>query len=111
MTDARLVRVPEDDQSTPRRTIRIPDAEWEAGQQAAEANGEPLSAVIRRRVADYVDGEMALEYRATSRTRASLVVEHISGDLDEVRGHFPAKYWLLEAREVSGYRAVGRRSE
>ena len=32
-------------------------------------------------------------------------------DLDEVRGHFPAKYWLLEAREVSGYRAVGRRSE
>ncbi|WP_131813202.1 hypothetical protein [Mycolicibacterium fortuitum] len=102
--------MPDDDQSTPRRTIRIPDDEWESGQQAAEANGETLSAVIRRRVADYVDGGTTMEYRATSRTNPSLVIESITGDLDDVRGHFPAKRWFLEGREVSDYRPVGRRS-
>lgn len=110
MTDATLIVVPDDDQSTPRRTIRIPDDEWESGQQAAEANGENLSAVIRRRVADYVDGGTTMEYRATSRTIPSLVIDSIAGDIDDVRGHFPAKHWLLEGREVSGYRPVGRRS-
>jgi len=110
MTDATLIVVPDDDQSTPRRTMHIPDDKWESGQQAAEANGETLSAVIRRRVADYVDGGTTMEYRATSRTIPSLVIESITGDLDEVRGHFPAKHWVLESREVTGYRPVGRRS-
>ncbi len=110
MTDATLVAVPDDDQSTPRRTIRIPDDEWESGQRAAESNGETLSAVIRRRIADYVDGDTTVEYRATSRTIPSLVIENIAGDRDEVRGHFPAKHWLIESREVPAYRPVGRRS-
>jgi len=68
MTDARLVGVPDEDQSTPRRTIRIPDDEWESALAAAEANGESLSAVIRRRIADYAQGAATVEYRATSRT-------------------------------------------
>lgn len=110
MTDATLVAVPDDDQSTPRRTIRFPDDEWESGLEAAEANGESLSAVIRRRVADYVDGGTTVQYRATSRTIPSLVVENITGNLDDVRGHFPTKHWLLEGREVAAYRTVGRRS-
>ncbi len=108
MTDATLIAVPDDDQSTPRRTIRIPDDEWESGQQAAEANGETLSAVIRRRVADYINGGTTMEYRAASRTIPSLVVENITGDLDDVCAHFPAKHWLIEGREVSSYRAAGR---
>jgi hypothetical protein len=110
MTDATLVAVPDEDQSTPRRTIRIPDDEWESGLAAAEANGESLSAVIRRRIADYTEGTATVEYRATSRTDPGLVVEKIIGDLDEVRSHFPAKHWQVESREVTGYRSVGRRS-
>lgn len=110
MTDATLIAVPDDDQSTPRRTIRIPDDEWESGQRTAEANGETLSAVIRRRVADYVSGETTIEYRATSRTIAGLVIDNIIGELDDVRGHFPAKHWMLKSREVSAYSTVGRRA-
>lgn len=110
MTDATLFAVPEEDQSTPRRTIRIPDDEWESGLSAAEANGESLSAVIRRRVADYAEGAVTVEYRATSRTNPGLVVEKITGSLDDVRSHFPPKHWHVDSREVTGYRPVGRRS-
>lgn len=110
MTDATLVAVPEDDQSTPRRSIRIPDDEWDAGLRAAEANGEALSAVIRRRVADYTNGGTTVEYRATSRTKPELVVENITGELVDIRGHFPAKHWLVEIRETTGYRPVGART-
>ncbi len=102
--------VPEDDKSTPRRTIRIPDAEWEAALQAAEARGETLSAVIRRRVADYCGGGPAVEYRAVSRTIPGLAVDALTGDLEDIRAHFPAKHWLLHSREVSGYRPVQRRT-
>lgn len=110
MTDATMVAVSDDDQSTPRRSIRIPDDEWEAGLRAAEANGETLSAVIRRRVAAYTDGATRVEYRATSRTKPELVIENITGELEDIRGHFPAKHWLVEGRETTGYRPVGRRS-
>ncbi len=111
MTDATLVAVPDEDQSTPRRSIRIPDDEWESGLAAAEANGESLPAVVRRRIADYAEGAaQAVEYRATSRTNPGWVVENITGGLDDVRSHFPAKHWYVESREVTGYRPVGRRS-
>ncbi len=110
MTDARLVGVPDEDQSTPRRTIRIPDDEWESALAAAEANGESLSAVIRRRIADYAQGAATVEYRATSRTNPALVVENVTGPIDEVRSLFPARHWHVEVRESTGYRPVGRRS-
>lgn len=110
MTDATLVAVPDEDQSTPRRTIRIPDDEWESGMAAAEANGESLSAVIRRRIADYAAGAAKVEYRATSRSDPGLVVRNITGQIDEVRSLFPAKHWHVESREVTGYRPVGRRA-
>lgn len=110
MTDATLVAVPDEDQSTPRRTIRVPDDEWESGLAAAEANGENLSAVIRRRIADYAEGAATVEYRATSRTNPGLVVEKIAGNLDDVRRLFPSKHWHVDSREVTGYRPVGRRS-
>lgn len=40
--------------NTPRRTIRIPDDEWEAAQETAERRGEILSQVIRAQLRGYV---------------------------------------------------------
>lgn len=40
--------------NTPQRTIRVPDPEWEAAKEAAEANGETLSDVIRAGLRRYV---------------------------------------------------------
>jgi hypothetical protein len=40
--------------NTPQRTIRVPDPEWDAAKEAAEANGETLSDVIRTALRRYV---------------------------------------------------------
>jgi hypothetical protein len=40
--------------NTPQRTIRVPDPEWDAAKEAAEANGETLSDVIRVALRRYV---------------------------------------------------------
>lgn len=40
--------------NTPRRTIRIPDLEWEAAKAAADANDDNLSEVIRAALKRYV---------------------------------------------------------
>lgn len=39
--------------NTPRRTIRVPDAEWNAAKAAAEANGDNLSEIIRTALKRY----------------------------------------------------------
>lgn len=96
-----------DASETPRRTVRIPDDEWDAGQRAAAANNDNLSAVIRRGIADYAKGSPVVEYRATSRTIAGLVVD-VAADLADVRAHFPARYWTLDAREVGALRPARR---
>lgn len=36
---------------TPRRTLRIPDAEWDAGHAKAQSQGETLTDVLRRLLA------------------------------------------------------------
>jgi len=41
-------------QPTTIRNIRVPDLLWEAGLAAAEAEGRPLSQVIRELLAEYV---------------------------------------------------------
>lgn len=110
MTDATLVDVPTEDASTPRRTIRVPDDEWEAALRAAAANHEVLAAVIRRRIADYAHGDTTTEYRATSRTLPGLVVDNIVGDFDAVKAHFPTKHWLLQARDVTTHQPARRRT-
>ncbi|MEU7631681.1 hypothetical protein AB0C34_17085 [Nocardia sp. NPDC049220] len=62
-----------DETGVPRRTIRIPDEEWNAGMAAAARNGETLSAVIRRAITSYAMEQAAdtteyhTEYRATSK--------------------------------------------
>ena len=40
---------------TPRRAVRVDDALWTAAKQAAEEQGENLSAVIRECLKDYVE--------------------------------------------------------
>jgi hypothetical protein len=40
--------------NTPQRTIRVPDPEWDAAKEAADANGDTLSDVIRTALRRYV---------------------------------------------------------
>jgi hypothetical protein len=49
---ARLTRDGSGD--TPRRSIRIPDSEWDAAKAIADDNGETLSDVIRAALRRYV---------------------------------------------------------
>jgi hypothetical protein len=39
--------------NTPNRAVRIPDEEWAAAQAAAADNGETVTDVIRRALAEY----------------------------------------------------------
>lgn len=45
---------------TPRRTVRVPEAEWRAAKAAAALAGETVSDVIRNLLAEYVRGRRQL---------------------------------------------------
>lgn len=118
MTDARIEVMANDDTGVPRRTIRIPDEEWNAGMAAASRNGETLSAVVRRAITAYAMdqaadlGDYHVEYRATSKLDLAgepVVVTGLTGDIDTVRQLYPATRWHLEERDVSPYRTCSRR--
>ncbi|MCX8559030.1 hypothetical protein OS121_28725 [Mycolicibacterium mucogenicum] len=103
--------------STPRRTVRIPDAEWDAGHAKAQSQGETLTDVLRRLLADYLVGnadelgDYGTEYRATPKDADSaLTVEYITGRFEDVRRLYPPKNWHLEERTVSPYKASSRRA-
>lgn len=103
--------------STPRRTVRIPDSEWDAGHAKAQAQGETLTDVLRRLLAGYLVGnadelsDYGTEYRATPRDAdSSLTVECITGRFEDVRRLYPPKHWRLEERTVSPYKASSRRA-
>lgn len=53
MTPGTMARVP-NTPGTPRRTIRVPDALWDAAAAKAEAEGTDLSTVIRKALERYV---------------------------------------------------------
>lgn len=53
MTLGTVRRVP-NTPGTPRRTIRVPDALWDAAQAKAEQEGTDVSAVIRKALERYV---------------------------------------------------------
>lgn len=53
MAPATVVRVP-NTPGTPRRTIRVPDALWDAAQAKAVERGENLSDAIRKALERYV---------------------------------------------------------
>ncbi|MEB3023467.1 MULTISPECIES: hypothetical protein [Mycolicibacter] len=103
--------------TTPRRTIRIPDAEWDAGLAKAQAQGQTLTDVLRRLLASYLVSnpdelsEYGTEYRATPKDAdSSLTVEGITGRFEDVRRLYPPKRWYLEERTVSPYKAASRRA-
>jgi hypothetical protein len=107
-----------DESGVPRRTIRIPDEEWNAAMAAASRTGDTLSTVIRRALTAYTMGQAGevadfhTEYRATSKLDLAdgpAVVTGITGALDTVRQLYPANRWHLEERDVSPYRASRRR--
>ncbi|MFE3023216.1 hypothetical protein [Nocardia tengchongensis] len=107
-----------DDTGVPRRTIRIPDEEWNAGMAAASRNSETLSQVIRRAIATYAMdqadelGDYQIEYRATSKINLAgepVVVAGLTGDIDTVRQLYPSTKWWIDERDVSPYRASKRR--
>jgi hypothetical protein len=106
MTDARIKPVAKTDQ----RTIRIPDDQWEAGLAAAKANGENISAVVRRKIAEYVQTTTEgyrTEYRATSLAEPGRTVTGITGDLKDILLQYPPTHWQLETCQRSPYFPVG----
>ncbi len=53
MTPGIVVDVP-NQEKTPRRTVRVPDDVWQPAARKARDNGENVSEVIRRALADYL---------------------------------------------------------
>lgn len=93
---------------TPRRTLRIPDADWEAGQAKAQSEGDNLTNVLRRLLAGYLAGHR-IEYRATSKylvNGAPHVVNGLVGSLDDIARLYPPSRWALEEYDVSAPRPV-----
>lgn len=66
--------------STPRRTLRISDSEWNAGHAKAQSCGETLTDALRRLLAGYLFGnadelsDYGTAYQATQRDAASSIV-------------------------------------
>ncbi|MFW0153977.1 hypothetical protein ACNUDN_29890 [Mycobacterium sp. smrl_JER01] len=97
------------DEHTPRRSLRVPDSEWDAAATAASRNGETLTAVIRRELVRYAQSSDApdaalVEYRATPKDERFAAVVGITGPLEAVRATYPSRHWILEERTISGYR-------
>jgi hypothetical protein len=42
---------------TPRRTVRVPDDVWQPAQEKAATEGTNVSAVVNRKLAEYIEGE------------------------------------------------------
>lgn len=59
MTPGIVVDVP-NREKTPRRTVRVPDDVWQPAARKARDNGENVSEVIRRALADYIRDDPAV---------------------------------------------------
>lgn len=97
------------DEHTPRRSLRVPDTEWDAAAAAASHNGETLTAVIRRELVRYAQAganpdAAIIEYRATPKDERLSAVDGITGPFEAIRATYPSRHWTLEERTVSGYR-------
>jgi hypothetical protein len=42
---------------TPRRTVRVPDNVWQPAQEKAATEGTNVSAVVNRKLAEYIEDE------------------------------------------------------
>lgn len=98
--------------TTPRRTVRIPDAEWDAGHAKAHGEGDNLTSVIRRLLTGYIAGHR-IEYQATSKTSVNgqpQVIRGLVGPLDEIEQLYRPSRWIIEEYDVSPLRPVKRKA-
>lgn len=93
---------------TPRRTVRIPDDEWDAGHAKAHSEGDNLASVLRRLLAGYIAGRR-IEYQATSKATINSeqqVVRGLVGPLDEIEQIYRPSQRVIEEYDVSPPRPV-----
>lgn len=96
---------------TPRRTLRIPDNEWNAGHAKARGEGDSLTNVLRRLLAGYLAGHQ-VKYQATSKRTvngAAQVIRGLEGPLGEIERLYRPSQWTIEEYDVSPPRPVNRR--
>lgn len=89
--------------TTPRRTVRIPDDEWNAGHAKAQGDGDNLTRVLRRLLTGYIAGHR-IEYQATSKSTVNgepQVIRGIVGPLDDIRRVYKPSQWTIEEYDVS----------
>lgn len=96
---------------TPRRTVRVPDDEWDAGHAKAQSEGDNLTSVLRRLLTGYIAGHR-IEYQATSKTTVNgerQVIRGLIGPLDEIERLYRPSRWIIEEYDVSPPRPVRTR--
>ncbi|MBS1691177.1 MAG: hypothetical protein JST91_02945 [Actinobacteria bacterium] len=97
---------------TPRRTVRIPDDEWNAGHEKAQGDGDNLTSVLRRLLAGYLAGHQ-IYYQATSKLTVNgvaQVVRGLEGPLEDIERLYRPSHWTIEEYDVSPPRPVKRRT-
>lgn len=98
---------------TPRRTVRVPDDEWNAGHAKAQAEGKTLTDVLRRLLSGYLAGYRT-EYQVTSKTAVGgtqQVIRGIAGSVEEVKRLYPPTRWTIEEYDVSPTRPVRKKRD
>lgn len=93
---------------TPRRTLRVADDDWNAGQSKAQGEGKTITDVLRRLLSGYLAGHR-IEYRATSKIAINghpVIVAGLSGDMHDLRRLFPKAQWTIDEYDVSPPRTV-----
>lgn len=96
---------------TPRRTLRIPDDEWNAGHAKAQEQGDTLTSVLRRLLNGYIDGHQ-IKYQATSKqpvNGVAQVIRDLEGPLEDLQRLYRPAQWTLEEYDVSPPRPVNRK--
>lgn len=96
---------------TPRRTLRVPDDEWNAGHARAQCEGDNLTSVLRRLLTGYIAGHR-IEYQATSKTTVNgepQVIRGLVGPLDEIEQLYRPSRWVIEEYDVSPPRPIVRK--
>lgn len=95
----------------PRRTVRVPDDEWDAGHAKAQSDGDNLTSVLRRLLTGYIAGHR-IEHQATSKTTVNgepQVIRGLVGPLDEIEQLYRPSRWIIQECDVSPPRPVKRK--
>ena len=95
---------------TPRRTLRSPDDESNAGH--AKAQGDNLTSVLGPLLTCYIAGRQ-IKYQATSKrtvTGVAQVIQGLDGPLVDIERFYRPSQWTIEEYDVSPPRPVKRLS-